>query len=74
LTFKGDINNAALPQNKEVFYMSRQGLMSEALKQEIAKKLGVEETVAREGWGGVSARNCGNIVREAIEMAEKSRT
>ena len=54
--------------------MSRRGLMSEALKQEIAKKLGVEDTVAREGWGGVSARNCGNVVREAIEMAEKSRT
>lgn len=54
--------------------MSRQGLMSEALKQEIARKLGVEDTVAREGWGSVSARNCGNIVREAIAMAEKSRT
>lgn len=48
--------------------------MSEALKQEIAKRLGVDNVVSREGWGGVSARNCGNIVREAIEMAEKSRT
>jgi len=53
--------------------MSRQGLMSDALKHEIAKRLGVEETVAREGWGGVSAKNCGNIVREAIAMAEKSK-
>jgi len=47
--------------------------MSDALKHEIAKRLGVEETVAREGWGGVSAKNCGNIVREAIAMAEKSK-
>ena len=54
--------------------MSRQKLMSDALKQEISKRLGVEDTVAREGWGGVSARNCGNIVREAIEIAERSRT
>lgn len=54
--------------------MSRQGLMSDALKHEIAKRLGVEDTVSHEGWGGVSSRNCGNVVREAIAMAEKSRT
>jgi small acid-soluble spore protein F (minor alpha/beta-type SASP) len=47
--------------------------MSEALKQEIAQRLGVSNVVSREGWGGVSARNCGNIVREAILMAENSR-
>lgn len=54
--------------------MSEKGLMSDALKQEIAKRLGVEDVVANEGWGGVSAKNCGNIVREAIQMAEKART
>ncbi len=54
--------------------MSRRKVMSEGLKQEIAKRLGVDDIVASEGWGGVSSRNCGNIVREAIEMAEKSRT
>ena len=53
--------------------MSRQKVMSEALKQEIARRLGVDTIVASEGWGGVSSRNCGNIVREAIEIAEKSR-
>ena len=53
--------------------MSR-GLMSEEIKQEIAKRLGVDNIVSSEGWGGVSARNCGNIVREAILMAEGSRT
>ena len=52
--------------------MSGQRLMSDALKSEIAKRLGVEDVVESEGWGGVSARNCGNIVREAIRMAEKS--
>lgn len=53
--------------------MSR--IMTDALRQEIAKRLGVDGTVASEGWGGVSARNCGNIVREAILMAsEQTRT
>lgn len=54
--------------------MSRQKLMSEAFKHEIAKRLGVDNVVSSEGWGGVSSRNCGNIVREAIQMAEESRT
>ena len=53
--------------------MSRhRSLMSEQLKQEIAKELGVYSTVESEGWGAVSSRNCGNIVRKAIEMAERS--
>lgn len=46
--------------------------MSDALKNEIAKELGVYDTVQTEGWGGVSARNCGNIVAKAIEIAERS--
>ncbi len=51
---------------------SRRGLMSEKLKYEIAKELGVDDTVRREGWGGVSSRDCGNIVKKAIEMAERN--
>lgn len=50
----------------------RSHLMSEKLKEEIAKELGVYDTVASEGWGSVSSRNCGNIVRKAIEIAERS--
>jgi len=46
--------------------------MSEALKFELAKELGVYDIVQREGWGGVSSRNCGNLVRLAIERAERS--
>lgn len=53
--------------------MSRhRSLMSEELKAEIAKELGVYNTVETEGWGSVSARNCGNIVKVAIEMAERN--
>ena len=44
----------------------------DCLSAEIAKELGVYNTVETEGWGSVSARNCGNIVKKAIEMAERN--
>lgn len=50
----------------------RKPVMSERLKEEIAKELGVYEKVSSEGWGSVSSRNCGNMVRIAIEKAQKS--
>lgn len=53
--------------------MSRhQSIMSEALKEEIAKELGVYNKVSAEGWGSVSSRECGSMVKKAIEMAERS--
>lgn len=52
--------------------MARRGMMSEQLKWEIARELGVDHIVATEGWGGVSAKNCGMIVHKAIEIAERS--
>lgn len=53
--------------------MSRgRGLMSENLKYEIARELGVDSVVRTEGWGGVSSRDCGNMVKKAIEIAERS--
>ena len=48
------------------------GLMSEQLKYEIARELGVDQIVATEGWGGVSSRDCGRVVSKAIEIAERS--
>jgi len=50
----------------------RRSMMSEQLKQEIARELGVYDKVESEGWGAVSSRDCGNIVKKAIEMAERS--
>lgn len=47
-------------------------LMSDSLKYEIARQMGVEGTVRREGWGSVSSRDCGRIVHQAIEIAENS--
>lgn len=53
--------------------MSRHhSLMSEELKFELAKELGVDDIVAREGWGGVPARQCGNLIAAAIKYAEKN--
>ena len=50
----------------------RGGVMSERLKYELAEELGVADVVRREGWGEVSSRNCGNLVRLAIERAERN--
>jgi len=46
--------------------------MSDTLKTEIAKELGVDNIVQTYGWGAVSSRDCGNIVTKAIEIAERS--
>jgi small acid-soluble spore protein F (minor alpha/beta-type SASP) len=46
--------------------------MSEGLKWEIARELGVADVVRKEGFGGVSSRACGMMVHKAIEMAERS--
>ncbi len=48
----------------------RRPVMSEELKYEIAKDLGVDDIVKREGWGSVPSRKCGSMVRAAIEKAE----
>ncbi len=50
----------------------RNKIMSENLKSEISKELGVYETVKNEGWGSVSSRDCGNMVKKAIEMANRN--
>ena len=50
----------------------RRPVMSEELKIELAAELGVLDLVRREGWGSVSSRQCGNLVKKAIERAERS--
>ncbi|WP_026673687.1 small, acid-soluble spore protein, alpha/beta type [Alkalihalobacterium bogoriense] len=49
----------------------RRGVMSERFKEELAKELGFYDTVQKEGWGGIRARDAGNMVKRAIEIAEK---
>lgn len=52
--------------------MAKKSMMSQQLKEEIAKELGFYDVVQREGWGGIRARDAGNMVKRAIEMAEQS--
>ncbi|KFM89832.1 small, acid-soluble spore s, alpha/beta type family protein [Paenibacillus macerans] len=46
--------------------------MSEDLKVELAKDLGFYDTVKQEGWGGIKAKDAGNMVKRAIQLAEQA--
>ena len=48
--------------------MAKKKLMSAQLKEEIAKDLGFYSVVEQEGWGGIKARDAGNMVKRAVEM------
>lgn len=53
--------------------MARNGsIMSDELKYELAKEMGVDGIVANEGWGGVPSKQCGMLVKMAIEKAEQA--
>lgn len=49
----------------------RRSLLSPQSKAIIARELGVAELVARDGWGAVPTRQCGAMVRVAVEHAER---
>jgi small acid-soluble spore protein F (minor alpha/beta-type SASP) len=50
----------------------RRGVMSEQFKYELAKDLGFNETVEREGWGAIRTQDAGNMVKRAIQIAEQT--
>ncbi|WP_028595209.1 small, acid-soluble spore protein, alpha/beta type [Paenibacillus assamensis] len=50
----------------------RRSTMSEELKIELAKELGFYDTVQKEGWGGIRAKDAGNMIKRAIQMAEEA--
>ncbi|OUM95556.1 MAG: protein sspF [Thermobacillus sp. ZCTH02-B1] len=50
----------------------RRGMMSQQLKEELAKELGFYGTVVREGWSGIRAKDAGNMVKRAIQLAEQA--
>lgn len=50
----------------------RRGVMSEELKYELAKDLGFYNKVQQEGWGGITTKDAGNMVKRAIQMAEQA--
>ncbi|MFC5406759.1 small, acid-soluble spore protein, alpha/beta type [Cohnella soli] len=50
----------------------RRSVMSEQLKTELAKDLGFYGKVQQEGWGGITTKDAGNMVKRAIQMAEQA--
>lgn len=50
----------------------RRSVMSENFKVELAKDLGFYDTVQQEGWGGIKAKDAGNMVKRAIQLAEQA--
>ncbi|PEB83025.1 protein sspF [Bacillus cereus] len=49
----------------------RRGVMSNQFKEELAKELGFYDVVQKEGWGGIRAKDAGNMVKRAIEIVEQ---
>ncbi|WHY67174.1 small, acid-soluble spore protein, alpha/beta type [Neobacillus sp. SuZ13] len=49
----------------------RRGIMSSHFKEELAKELGFYDVVQREGWGGIKAKDAGNMVKRAVELAQE---
>ena len=50
----------------------RKSIMSYELKNQIAQELGFAGTLQQTGFGGVSSRDCGNMVKMAIALAERN--
>ena len=52
---------------------NKNSVISQNLREEIAKELGVFDQVKQDGgWQNVSSQKCGNIVTKAIEIANRS--
>ena len=49
----------------------RRGIMSSHFKEELAKELGLYDVVQKEGWGGIKAKDAGNMVKRAVELAQE---
>ncbi|WP_308302466.1 small, acid-soluble spore protein, alpha/beta type [Peribacillus deserti] len=45
--------------------------MSESFKEELAKDLGFYDVVQKDGWGGIRAKDAGNMVKRAVELAQQ---
>jgi len=50
----------------------RRSVMSEQFKNELAKDLGFYDKVQKEGWGGITTKDAGNMIKRAIQLAENN--
>jgi small acid-soluble spore protein F (minor alpha/beta-type SASP) len=64
-------DNPAKKRRLDAMSRRRRGVMSEQFKDELAKDLGFYNTVQQEGWGGIKAKDAGNMVKRAIQLAEQ---
>lgn len=69
---KRDIIVLLQHEKRSELLLARKGIMSEQLKVELAKELGFYDVVQNEGWGGIKARDAGNMVKRAIEIAQRN--
>lgn len=49
----------------------RDSIMSDRLKLELADELGFGDTVRTKGWGEITTKQAGSLVRAAIARAEE---
>ena len=62
-----------LKNYQEVIMSNNKKIITGALREEIAKELGVYEQVKKDGgWANVPSKTCGNILTKAIEIANRS--
>lgn len=47
------------------------GIMSDELKYRLADELGFGDTVRQYGWGAITTRDAGNLVKLAIAKAQQ---
>jgi len=46
--------------------------MSESFKYELAKDLGFADKIDRDGWGAITTKEAGSMVKRALQLAEES--
>lgn len=50
----------------------RRGVMSEQFKYELARDLGFSHKVESEGWGAITTKEAGNMVKRAVQIAQEA--
>lgn len=50
----------------------RRGVMSEQFKVELARDLGFLHKVESGGWGSITTKEAGNMVKRAVQIAEQA--
>lgn len=56
---------------ERMMVMAGRGFMSDELKYQLAEELGFADTVRQQGWGAITTRDAGNLVKLAIAKAEQ---